>query len=1073
LAQSLNIFLYDSLDDSIGRASVSFLQHPRPRRSDRTARADSDRRPRGRQSLLLWLTLSCLPFIVTGCTKSLNPSAELSSSKGSLEVSPGTVVFGDVLVGQGASSVVSIVNEGSVEVQISSVSVAGAPFSVSGVGASPITLPAGGTYDLSVSFSPKVTGAVTGTLTIVSNSLDDGSITVGLSGTGTGERAPALSGLTCAGNSFSGPATTSCGVTTSAAAGSGGVTVALTSNDSAVSVPSSVIVPAGATSATFTASVNAVNTPQTATLTAIAGSVSQSVALQLGATAVAITASTNAIAFGNVNVNTTSSQQVTLTSSGDAPVTINSVTIAGSGFSVSGFSAPQTLNPNQTMTLNVQFDPTTPGAATGQLNVASNAPGDGSTTIGLTGTGTILILPALNSLGCVSGSFIGPATVVCTVMLNGTAPAGGMNVNLESSAAAVTVPAVVEIPSGAASTSFTATIAAVSAAESVTLTATANNSAESFSLQLGAYLPTLGISASGLEFGSDAVGTARAQTITLSSTGNAPVTVSAAAVSGSGFTVSGPGFPMTLNPNQTATLTVQFDPTSAGAVTGSLTLSSNSSTGPTTTVALSGTGVPVLTGLTCVNNSMTGAGTDNCTLTLNAAAPGDGFPVSLVSSSGSVAVPATVTVASGSTSAGFAATATAVSAAATVTLTASAGGVAESFALQLGASIPTLGVSTTSLAFGNVGVNSAGTQSVVLTSTGSAYVTVNAAAVSGSAFSGSGASFPLTLSPNQTATLTVQFDPTAAGPASGTLTLSSNSSTGSSTIVDLSGTGVPELSGLTCASGTVTGSGTVDCAVTINAAAASGGFPISLASNNSAVTLPSTVTIPGGVESAGFAVKVASVSSSQVATLTAVAGGVTETFALQLNASSAQLNVSATSLSFGSVNLNTAAAQSVTLTSSSALPVTVSLATVVGAGFSLTGGALPATLTTSQNATFTVQFDPTAAGASNGTLTIITTSLTNPIIVVNLSGTGVASSYEVNLSWGAPANSPDPVAGYNVYRSADGGITYQVLNSSLVTQTAYTDTGVQDGLAYSYFLESVDASGVPSVPSNTAVVTIP
>jgi hypothetical protein len=57
-------------------------------------------------------------------------------------------------------------------------------------------------------------------------------------------------------------------------------------------------------------------------------------------------------------------------------------------------------------------------------------------------------------------------------------------------------------------------------------------------------------------------------------------------VSGTGFTVSGVTFPITLTGNQTATLTVQFDPTTAGAATGQLTLTSNSASGTSTLISL-------------------------------------------------------------------------------------------------------------------------------------------------------------------------------------------------------------------------------------------------------------------------------------------------------------------------------------------------------------------------------------------------------------------------------------------------------------------------------------------------------
>ena len=134
-------------------------------------------------------------------------------------------------------------------------------------------------------------------------------------------------------------------------------------------------------------------------------------------------------------------------------------------------------------------------------------------------------------------------------------------------------------------------------------------------------------------------------------------------------------------------------------------------------------------------------------------------------------MPATVTVAAGSTTASFTATVSSVSTAQTATLTASAGSVAKTFALSLGAEVPTLSVNATTIAFGNVDLNTPSTQSLTLSSTGTAPVTVSAATVTGTGFTVSGATFPLTLNPNQTATLSVEFDPTAAGAASGSLTI--------------------------------------------------------------------------------------------------------------------------------------------------------------------------------------------------------------------------------------------------------------------------------------------------------------
>jgi fibronectin type 3 domain-containing protein len=83
------------------------------------------------------------------------------------------------------------------------------------------------------------------------------------------------------------------------------------------------------------------------------------------------------------------------------------------------------------------------------------------------------------------------------------------------------------------------------------------------------------------------------------------------------------------------------------------------------------------------------------------------------------------------------------------------------------------------------------------------------------------------------------------------------------------------------------------------------------------------------------------------------------------------------------------------------------------------------------------------------------------------------SPHEVDLSWNAPSSSADPVAGYKVYRSSNSGSTYQLLNSSVDTATTYADTTVMAGQTYDYIVESVDAAGYTSLPSNMFSVTVP
>jgi hypothetical protein len=195
---------------------------------------------------------------------------------------------------------------------------------------------------------------------------------------------------------------------------------------------------------------------------------------------------------------------------------------------------------------------------------------------------------------------------------------------------------------------------------------------------------------------------------------------------------------------------------------------------------------------------------------------------------------------------------------------------------------------------------------------------------------------------------------------------------------------------------------------------------------------------------------------------------------LTVNGATPTLSINATSIGFGSVALNTPATQTVTLSSTGTASVTVNSAVLTGTGFTLSSPTLPQTLTPGQTATLGVQFDPTVLGAAAGTLTVSSTSSTNGTAVIAVTGTGsAASSYAVDLSWDAPTDSTDPVAGYNIYRSPSGSSTYALLNSSVDNQTTYVDTTVQTEVAYNYIVESVDASGVESVPTSPVAVTIP
>jgi hypothetical protein len=505
-----------------------------------------------------------------------------------------------------------------------------------------------------------------------------------------------------------------------------------------------------------------------------------------------LTLSTQSLSFGNVTVNAPTMQPLTLTSTGSSPVTISAATVSGAGFTLVGSKLPVILNPNQSLTLQVQFNPAGSGAASGQLKISSNANGNGTAIVPLSGTGQI-------------------------------APSAQLTVSSQT-----------------------------------------------------------------LSFGSVTLNTPTTQSLTLTSTGTAAVTVSKATISGKGFTIlNSAGLPATLNAGQKMSLQVQFNPTMAGAASGQLTITSNSSTAGTT-VALSGTGV------------------------------------------------------------------TAVS--------------------------PQLTVSTTSLGFSQVAVNASSSQTLTLSSTGTSPVTVNAATVTGTGFSVVGESLPSVLNAGQSLTLQVQFKPTSAGAASGKLTISSNSNTSGTTVISLNGTGT---------------------------------------------------------------------------------------------ASNPLLTVSSTSLSFGTLTVDSSTMQSVTLTSTGTTPVTVSSVSISGAGFTSLGGSFPLTLSPGQKATLQVQFKPASAGAVTGKLTVNSDS-TGGSKAVTLSGTGKSAdiAHGVDLSWNAPTNSADPVAGYHIYRATGSG-SPTLLNSAVQILLTYSDNNVVSGTVYTYSVKSVDAKGNESVASNTFQTTIP
>jgi len=184
------------------------------------------------------------------------------------------------------------------------------------------------------------------------------------------------------------------------------------------------------------------------------------------------------------------------------------------------------------------------------------------------------------------------------------------------------------------------------------------------------------------------------------------------------------------------------------------------------------------------------------------------------------------------------------------------------------------------------------------------------------------------------------------------------------------------------------------------------------------------------------------------------------------------LTLQSTSLAFGEVLLDTPATQTVEATSSGTSPLTISAVTKTGKAFAVTGATFPVTLNPGQSVALDVTFDPTAVGAATGSVSL-TSNATPAQATIALKGTGEAHTYQIDLSWEAPSGSKDPVAGYNIYREAEGDTFYILLNGAPVATTSYTDQGVAGATTYKYYVESVDSQGNTSAPSNTFTIAVP
>jgi len=298
------------------------------------------------------------------------------------------------------------------------------------------------------------------------------------------------------------------------------------------------------------------------------------------------------------------------------------------------------------------------------------------------------------------------------------------------------------------------------------------------------------------------------QPVTLSNTGSATLTITALAASTNfGQTNNCAG---SVAPSGSCTIKVTFSPSATGPLTGTLSITDNSNglAGSTQTVGLSGTGMAPLVSLSAAGLSfanqlinttsasqaetVTNTGTGNLTfstVTMGGANPTD-FAKSADTCTGATVSPnnaCTVSVTFTPSTTG--------SRSASLILTDNASGSPQTVGLSGTGTAPLVSLSTTGLSFANQFISTTSPpQAETVTNTGTGNLTFSTVTMGGanptdfakSADTCTG----VTVTPNNTCTVSVTFNPSAAGSRSASLNFADNAS-GSPQTVSLTGTGIP------------------------------------------------------------------------------------------------------------------------------------------------------------------------------------------------------------------------------------------------------------------------------------------
>jgi len=304
----------------------------------------------------------------------------------------------------------------------------------------------------------------------------------------------------------------------------------------------------------------------------------------------AVSFSSTALSFGTVAVgDTTAAKTVTVTNRQTVALSFSSIA-ASAGFTIAGNNCLVGLAAGAACTVGVRFTPSAIGNVNGTLTFTDSAV-NSPQTVSLTGAGSAPV--TLSSTGLSLGTVVvGSTSSARTVTLTNhqIASLGFSSIVTTAGFAIASNTCGSSLAGGASCTvGVTFTPRATGAATgTLSFTDTATNSPQTVSLS-GTGIAPVTLSGTGLSFGIVAVGnTSPAKTVTLTNHETTTLTFSGINAS-AGFTIASNTCGASVAAGGNCTVGVTFSPTRTGAAAGTLTFNDNAGNSPQT-VTLTGTG---------------------------------------------------------------------------------------------------------------------------------------------------------------------------------------------------------------------------------------------------------------------------------------------------------------------------------------------------------------------------------------------------------------------------------------------------------------------------------------------------